>query len=155
MQTSKEVNSAHDIRLTPQAFSAARRGLPFGAYRRDKNELHWDVVSGLVAVSRGKTHRVLPDMLYGVVPDNNGFSIATYWVADSKEPWDRKTYSVRTLRQFRSEGLLRETSRGLTYKDMVNRIRERYPEMPMPTAQAFYAQFGLNADQVENKKIEK
>ena len=134
---------------TPREYSAARRGLPFGIYRQGNDDVRWDVVQGLLAVTRGTIHYVIPGLLFGVVEDGNGYSIATYWHISDDEPWIRRVYALRTLRTFASKGELTELKRGLRFEDMARLVHKEYPRMQMPSPDQFYGQFGLCAEQVE------
>jgi hypothetical protein len=135
---------------TPREYSAARRGLPFGMYRQGSDEIRWDVVKGLIAVTRGVTHYVVPGLLFGVVEDDDGYSIASYWHIDDNEPWTRRIYALRTLRTFATKGELTELRRGLRFEDVAKMVHREYPKLQMPSMDQFYGQFGLCADQVEN-----
>lgn len=134
----------------PREYSAARRGLPFGVYRQGYDEVRWDVVQGLVAVTRGTTHYVIPGLLFGVVEDGDGYSIASYWHISDAEPWVRRIYALRTLRTFASKGELTEVKRGLKFADVAKMVHKEYPNLQMPSMDQFYGQFGLCPDQVEH-----
>ena len=138
--------------MTPREYSAARRGLPFGQYRKGEDTVQWEVCQGLVAVSRSDLRYVVPLLLFGVVDDKeaeSGYSIAVYWHINPEVPWLHRIYALRTLRNFAMKGELTELERGLKYQDVIDRVHKAYPGMPVPTIQQFYGQFGLFAEQVE------
>ena len=128
----------------PQMFSAARRGQIFDVYRKGDAGTHWDVCKGMVAVVEGVRRYVTPMLLFGVVgDDDSGYSIAVYWHIREDEPWMRRIYSLGTLRNYAHIGALTEQERGLTYAEMVKRVRKEYPKLEMPSKARFYAQFGV------------
>lgn len=141
-----------DNRMSPIRFSAARRGLPFGAYRHGTDDIRFDICQGLVCITRGKKRYVAPQMLFGVIETDetpSGYTIATYWHTDKDTPWLRRIYTLSTLRRFAFQNQLQETQRGLTYNDFVRIIREEYPDLQVPTIGQFYAQFGLYTAEAE------
>ena len=133
-----------DYDKTPQEFSAAHHGQPFGVYRKSTDNVCWDVCKGLVAVVEGLRRYVMPTLLFGVVRDNSGgYSIAVYWHVRQDESWPRRLYTLGTLRAYAHTGALTELERGLTYDEMVKRVRKLYPRLKMPGKSRFYGQFGV------------
>ena len=138
--------------LTPCQISAARHGLPFGADRQSSSDVRWDMVKGLVAVTTicVNQRRVVPRHLYGVVEDGSGYSIAVYWHIRKDISWI-PWYSLTTLRRYAHTGQITELERGLSYADMVRRVRKDFPTLAIPDFATFYAQFGLNVMQAREE----
>jgi len=133
--------------LNPRAYSAARRSLPFRHSSRTGTTVSWETVSGLVAVCQGEMFYVMPKMLYGVVKDDNGYSIAVYWV---KTNWDSysRPYTLKTLRSYAIQGKIVEVKRGLKYEQMKEQVQKEFPFAAVPSKETFYGQFGLTIEDI-------
>ena len=140
-----------DMMMTPREYSASLRGLPFRIFKRpDIKQATWEAVGGLVAAAApGKEHYVQYCDLYCVVWDEDfGYTIASYWV-ESKYDWLHRPYTMKTLRKYFHTGKLIEIERGITYEELMEHIKSRYPRITIPSKQAFFAQFGVPLAEVE------
>ena len=112
-------------------------------------------MNGLVAAAApGAKHYIQHGDLYGVVREIKdgvvSYSIAQYVIEGDLQDAFKKPYALKTYRVYGAQGRIKEYRRGLTYEQVMNHVKRRYPNIWIPTERTFFAQFGVFD---HNKKV--
>lgn len=140
---------------SPRDYCAARRSLPFGAYRTPQGcpVTYYHIGRGLTAVGYvgdATLRTLIPQgLIFGIEFIDGQPAICTYWRKDDIHR--SKPYTLSTAKRLAAERQLVRAEADISYTDMADRIKAINPGAWIPYAEDFYRDYGLVYDPMTGK----